>query len=172
MTVTLAELNALPADKAAELFAACCGSSRWVSALVARRPFASLDQLLDVADQVWQQVDPADWREAFAHHPRIGERRAAVAQNQRAAEWSAREQSGVSAATSSAQAELAAVNDEYERRFGFIYVVCAAGRSADELLTLARARMNNDPEAELRIAADEQRKITTLRLRKLITEPA
>lgn len=172
MTITLAELNALSAGRAAELFDACCGSSRWVSALVARRPFASLDQLLDVADDVWRQLEPADWREAFAHHPRIGERRAALPQTDRAAMWSASEQSAVSTATTSTQSELAAVNERYEQRFGFIYIVCAAGRSADELLSLAHARINNDPEAELRIAADEQRKITTLRLRKLITEQA
>ena len=171
MTVTVAELNALPAEHAADLLTACCGSTRWVNALVARRPFASLDRLLVVADEVWTHLAPADWFEAFAHHPRIGERRAAVPQNERAAEWSAGEQAGVATARSSTQAELAAVNERYEQRFGYIYIVCAAGRSAEELLSLARARMNNDAETELRIAAEEQRKITTLRLRKLITEP-
>jgi OHCU decarboxylase len=172
MTVTIDELNALPSNKAAEQFTACCGSTRWVTALVGRRPFASLDQLLTAADDVWTHLAPADWLEAFAHHPRIGERRAAVPQNGRAADWSAGEQSRVSTATSSTQAELAAVNEQYERRFGYIYIVCATGRSAEELLSLARARMNNDEDTELRMAAEEQRKITTLRLRKLITEPA
>lgn len=140
--------------------------------MCALRPFASVDDILMQADDVWLSLDPGDWREAFAHHPRIGERRSEAPQTERASGWSASEQAGVTSAANSVQAELVAVNREYEARFGHIYIVCAAGKSADELLTMARQRMNNSPAAELEVAAEEQRKITHLRLQKLFAEPA
>ena len=156
----------------AELFAACCGSSRWVSAVVARRPFASYDELCRVADDIWWSLDEADWLEAFAHHPRIGGTRSASPQSERAASWSAGEQAGVATAAANARSEIAAINDAYEARFGFIYIVSAAGKSAEELMDIARARLTNERDVELRIAAEEQRKITNLRLGKLIMESA
>ena len=170
MTVTLGELNALRAADCAEMFAACCGSSRWVSDLVARRPFASLDELRRIGDEIWWTLDADDWLEAFAHHPRIGGTRSASPQSERASSWSAGEQSAVTTAAASARTELAAINDEYEAKFGFIYIVCASGRSATELLEIARRRLTNDRDTELRVAAEEQRQITNLRLGKLITE--
>ena len=170
MTLTLAALNASSADRARELLSSCCGATAWVSEMVARRPFADLEHLLQTADAVWQTLGETDWREAFSHHPRIGEQRSAAAQGPRAAEWSAGEQSSVSTATVAARDELTAVNQEYERRFGHIYIVCAAGKSVKELLAIARNRLDNAPATELRVAAEEQRKITDLRLRKLISE--
>jgi 2-oxo-4-hydroxy-4-carboxy-5-ureidoimidazoline decarboxylase len=167
--VTLDELNALPSDRAAEVFRACCGASRWVDAMVARRPFASTDTVVSMADDVWLAMGPDDWHEAFSHHPRIGERAAANPQGERAASWSAGEQSSVTDADAAIRAELAEVNREYEARFGFIYIVCASGRSAAQLLEFARRRLANAPDDELRVAAEEQRQITRLRLRKLLS---
>jgi 2-oxo-4-hydroxy-4-carboxy-5-ureidoimidazoline decarboxylase len=128
-----------------------------------RRPFAGRDDLLAAADEVWRMTGPPDWDEAFAHHPRIGERRGAAAVSATARDWSAREQ-GAAASDESARAALAQANAEYERRFGRIYIVCAAGRSAGELLSDIEGRMGNDAERELAVAAEEQRKITRLRL--------
>jgi len=137
--------------------------------MVAGMPYASRDAVLVAADSVWSALAPDDWREAFTHHPRIGERAGAASQGTQAERWSADEQRDVSAADASVQGQLAAVNRAYEARFGFIYIVCASGRSADELLALAHARMQNDPETELRVAAEEQRRITRLRLEKLLS---
>jgi OHCU decarboxylase len=172
VTLTVRDFDVLPAERAAELLRACCGASRWVAAMVAHRPYGSLGTLLAAADDAWWSLDVGDWREAFAHHPRIGERKAAVAQDDRAAGWSAGEQAGAAGAAAMLQAQLARANEEYERRFGHIYIVCATGKSAEEMLALARGRMENDPDAELRVAAEEQRKITRLRLEKLFTEEA
>ena len=168
---TVAELDALPADAAADALRACCGATRWVSGMVARRPFGALAPLLAAADDVWRSLGPDDWREAFAHHPRIGERTAAVRQDARGAAWSAGEQGGAARASTAVQAALAAANREYEARFGHIYIVCATGKGAEEMLAIARARLTNDADTELRVAAEEQRKITRLRLLKLFHDP-
>lgn len=155
------------ADAAAQL-RACCGSTRWVAAMMAARPFGSVERAKSEADRIWRGLAPSDWREAFNHHPRIGERKAAVAQDATGAAWSSQEQSRVADADAAVKAELARVNAEYERRFGHIYIVCATGKSAGEMLTIARGRMTNDSETELGVAAEEQRKIMQLRLSKLL----
>jgi OHCU decarboxylase len=172
VTVTLRELNESAPERAAELLRSCCGSTQWVAAMLTRRPFVSLENILIEADDVWRSLAPDDWREAFAHHPRIGERRSEATQTERASTWSAREQASVTTAATSVQQELVEVNRAYEARFGYIYIVCASGRTAGELLALARQRLNNSAAVELHIAADEQRKITDLRLRKLFAEAA
>lgn len=169
MTSPIDDLNVLPPDRAADVLRACCGSSRWVDAMVARRPFASIDDALAAADGAWAPLGPDDWREAFSHHPRIGERRSASPQSATAAAWSATEQSRVATAVDRTRAELAAVNRDYEARFGYIYIVCAAGKSPEELLAIARRRLTNAPSAELRVAAGEQHQITRLRLRALLS---
>jgi 2-oxo-4-hydroxy-4-carboxy-5-ureidoimidazoline decarboxylase len=168
MTFSVRDLDSLPLGRATELLAACCGASRWVSSMAARRPFHSLDALLAAADDVWWSLDPTDWREAFSHHPRIGESVSAVAQDERARDWASTEQAGVATARDTVRIALAAANREYERKFGYIYIVCASGKSAEEMLSLARERLANAPDAELRVAAEEQRKITRLRLEKLL----
>jgi OHCU decarboxylase len=172
VTVTLRELNESAAEGAAELLRSCCGSTQWVATMLARRPFTSLENILIEADDVWRSLGPDDWREAFAHHPRIGERRSEATQTERASAWSASEQATVTTAATSVHQELIEVNRAYEERFGHIYIVCAADKSAAELLALARQRLNNSAAVELHIAADEQRKITDLRLRKLFAEAA
>ena len=168
--MTLDNFNALPDDRAAEALTACCGAHRWVAAMMTRRPFGSVDDVIAAADEIWRGTTERDWREAFDHHPRIGESRSVAAQGHRAATWSSGEQARASAVDGAVKRQLAEVNAEYEARFGHIYIVCAAGRSADELLAIARGRLANDPETELRIAVEEQRKITELRLRKLFSE--
>jgi 2-oxo-4-hydroxy-4-carboxy-5-ureidoimidazoline decarboxylase len=168
VTLSVAELDAMPEARAKKLFADCCGSSQWVSGMLARRPFGSRAVVLSAADEIWESLEPADWREAFAHHPRIGERKSAAPQSERGAAWAAGEQSGVEQARDSVRAELAAANREYERRFGYILIVFATGKSAEEMLALARARLRNDPDVEVAIAGEEQRKITRLRLDKLL----
>jgi OHCU decarboxylase len=168
--VTVEELNALPHAKAVEVFTACCGAHRWVAGMVERRPFSAADEVVAVGNELWRQMKERDWREAFDHHPRIGESRSAVAQDKQAASWSVGEQSRAATVDAGIQRQIADANVAYEARFGHIYIVCAAGRSADELLAIARSRMSNDPATEMRVAAEEQRKITELRLRKLLAE--
>ena len=170
VTISLAELNALPPPEAAKVFAECCGSSRWVEEMSARRPFESREAALGAANDVCALLDTDDWLEAFAHHPRIGARASDIAQGKQGSAWSAREQSGMDEARDTTREELAAINLEYERRFGFIYIVCATGKTGDEMLALARQRMKTDPEIEISIAAEEQRKITQSRLKKLLAE--
>lgn len=135
--------------------------------MVDRRPFGSLDALLLAADEVWTSTDASDWHEAFAHHPRIGEKQSVADQTSRTSAWSASEQAAISAGSTEAQVELAKINREYENRFGHIYIVCANGKTAEEMLAIAKKRLRNDPESELRVAAEEQRQITRLRLRKM-----
>jgi OHCU decarboxylase len=166
--VNVAELDAMPDAKAKKLLAECCGASRWVSEMLARRPFGSRARVLAAADDVWRSLGADDWREAFSHHPRIGERKSAATQGKRGTTWAAGEQSGVERANDDVRAALAAANREYEQRFGYIYIVFATGKSAEEMLALARERLRNDPDVELRVAAEEQRKITRLRLDKLL----
>ncbi|HEX8906245.1 MAG TPA: 2-oxo-4-hydroxy-4-carboxy-5-ureidoimidazoline decarboxylase [Longimicrobiaceae bacterium] len=166
--MTLAELNALPEDEAFAAFLTCCGSTRWAGEMAARRPFRSQADVHDTAGDVWDELGPEDWDEAFAAHPRIGERKAAPAQSAQAAAWSAQEQSGAASAGQDVAAALAEGNREYEERFGRIYIVCATGKTAEEMLAILRARLANDPETELRAAAGEQAKITRLRLEKLL----
>ena len=168
MSLRITELDTLSDARAQELLRACCGASAWVSAMLARRPFRTREALLESGDQVWSQLAPPDWLEAFAHHPRLGERQAAAAVAPVARAWSAAEQAGTAAATAGMSAALAAANRAYEARFGFIFIVCATGMSASEMLAALEQRLTNDPEAERRIAAEEQRKITRRRLEKLV----
>jgi len=165
--VTLQRLNALPDDEAEAAFLTCCGSTRWAREMARRRPFAGQYQVHETGAELWFALDPEDWDEAFRAHPRIGERKAAPAQSAQAAAWSAQEQAGAASAGDEVAAALAEGNRAYEERFGRIYIVCASGKTANQLLSILRARLANDPETELRIAAAEQWKITELRLEKL-----
>lgn len=126
--------------------------------------------MLERADEIWWKLGAEDWLEAFSHHPKIGEKRAAVAQSAEAARWSEQEQSAASKGAEATRAELLALNRAYEERFGFIFIVCATGKTGEEMLSLLRERLHNDADTELRIAAEEQRRITHLRLRKLLEQ--
>jgi 2-oxo-4-hydroxy-4-carboxy-5-ureidoimidazoline decarboxylase len=140
----------------------CCGSTTWVDGMLERQPFRDKGMLLAAADEVWNGLTTADWLEAFAAHPKIGENTAG--------QWSAAEQRGMDEANAKTAAKIAELNAEYEQKFGWIFIVCATGKSADEMLAIVSERINNDPQTELRIAAAEQSKITKLRLEKLLAE--
>lgn len=141
-----------------------CGSSRWVDRMMARRPFGSDARLLRTARIEWFGLTEVDWLEAFSHHPKIGDRAALAARFPATHDLSATEQAGVGRAPDDVLTALAEANEIYLDRFGFIFIVCATGKTAEELLALLRARLPNDRATELRNAADEQSKITALRL--------
>ena len=141
--------------------ARCCGAGRWVDGMVAARPFADDEAVLEAAERLWWALGPGDWLEAFAGHPRIGER----AGN----DWARAEQAGVDAAGVETRRALAAGTEEYERRFGHVFLICATGRSADEMFGELRRRLKHEPARELRVAAGEQAKITRIRLEKLVS---
>ena len=164
----IGKLNRLPVDEARAALLACCGSARWASEVAALRPFWDVGQLLNIGGRVWRELPREDWLEAFRAHPKIGGQRAEKDTGAEARAWSEGEQSRARAASDETLAALAEANREYEERFGFIYIVCAAGRTAEELLALLRERLSNDPDTELRIAAREQWRITELRLKKFL----
>ncbi|MEO5590050.1 MAG: 2-oxo-4-hydroxy-4-carboxy-5-ureidoimidazoline decarboxylase [Gemmatimonadaceae bacterium] len=168
MSISVRDLDELPESEAADALRSCCGAPRWVDGMVNHRPFRTLDSLLASADEVWAACGERDWRDAFAHHPRIGGDHSDAGQNDQASQWASSEQSGIAESGSTVRSELAQVNRDYENRFGHIYIVCATGRSADEMLAIARERLDNDAATELRTAAGEQRRITALRLKKLV----
>ena len=141
---------------------ACCGSSAWATAMFARQPFPDAETLHRAADEIWWSLTEDDWLEAFSKHPKIGQTSTA--------KWSAHEQSGMDAAAAGTTEEMARLNAEYAARFGFIFIVCATGKSAAEMLDLLRKRINHSREEEIRIAAAEQAKITHLRLDKLLAQ--
>jgi 2-oxo-4-hydroxy-4-carboxy-5-ureidoimidazoline decarboxylase len=169
MNATLTAWNAADEATAFDAMIACCGSKRWARAMVALRPVSSVEMLSEEADRVWSRMEEPDWMEAFACHPRIGERKAAHAVAQSAA-WSAQEQSSTTQAAELVMAELAAGNALYEERHGFTYIVCATGKSAEVMLSILNRRLAGSRDAELREAAEQQRQITQIRLGKWLVE--
>lgn len=159
----LADLNAAPPDEAKRHFLECCASGSWAEAMVQARPFPDTSTLMAVAEHVWGDLSEGDWLEAFAAHPRIGERPAG---DDRFSRWSRTEQAGVS--DEGIADALIMANRAYEARFGRVFIVFATGKAADQIIDECHARLDNDPESELRIAAAEQAKITALRLRRLL----
>ncbi len=164
----LAWLNELDAVEARKELLKCCGATRWAEAVEQGRPYRNVEDLLARANEAWWSLTEHDWLEAFRSHPKIGEKKAAQPVAAQSQQWSAHEQRGVQDATAEAIDNLARLNREYEEKFGFIFIVCATGKSSDEILALLEERLQNDPVAELPIAAAEQAKITELRLRKLL----
>jgi OHCU decarboxylase len=140
----------------------CCGSTAWVNGMLELRPFRDMDGLFAAADAVWNGLTPSEWLQAFSAHPKIGAKTSE--------KWSAGEQRGMDSANVETTQRMAEQNSEYERKFGWIFIVCATGKTADEMLANLTQRMHNDGETELKIAAAEQAKITKLRLEKLFTE--
>jgi OHCU decarboxylase len=140
---------------------ACCGSREWAKRMAQLQPFAAAEQMLEAADRIWWELTPTDWLEAFSAHPRIGEKGDAVA---------SAEQSGVRGAAQKTLARLKDRNRAYEQHFGYIYIVCASGKTANEMLAILEARLRNDKETELRVAAEQQRQITRLRLENWLME--
>jgi OHCU decarboxylase len=170
LITVLDQLNRFSPAQAEAEFLKCCGSRNWARSLTDARPFTDLDALFQKADSVWWSLSDEDWLEAFRAHPKIGEQKAAAAQSEQARSWSTQEQSGVQNPVTETKAALAAGNREYEERFGFIFIVCATGKNSEEMLAILNARLQNDHETELRVAAEEQFKITRLRLEKLLKQ--
>jgi OHCU decarboxylase len=193
----LDDLNRLDALSAEREFLRCCGSSRWARQMTEARPFDDVETMAETADRIWASLQPTDWLEAFSAHPEIGSQASApaatpsrghanprrgVSESSRRGwgpgasgkkagapgGWSSEEQAGVTSASDAVLDRLAAGNRDYKARFGYIFIVCATGRSADEMLAMLDERLANDPDDELRVAAEEQRKITRLRLAKLV----
>jgi 2-oxo-4-hydroxy-4-carboxy-5-ureidoimidazoline decarboxylase len=160
--LSLAELNELPARAADEALVSCCAAPAWVSAVVAGRPYQSVDALLARSDSAVAGLTDADLGAALAGHPRIGDRQATRAG------WSRQEQSGVAAADTELMQALAEGNTAYEERYGHIYLVCATGRTGPELLAFLRDRLRNDRDTEWLIVAAELAKINRIRLSKLV----
>jgi OHCU decarboxylase len=162
------KLNRLPAEEARAALLACCGSTRWADAVATLRPFWDVGQMLNIGGRVWRELPREDWLEAFRAHPKIGESRPQRETGAEARAWSEGEQSRARDASDETREALAEANRVYEGRFGFIFIVCATGKTAEEMLALLRGRIDNDPETELRVAAEEQWRITELRLRKFL----
>ena len=169
MNPVLAAWNAASKAEAWEAMMACCGAGRWAVAMVALRPLKSIAELSAAADAEWSKMEEVDWLEAFRCHPRIGEQRTAHASAQ-SAKWSTQEQARAGAAEDGVRWELSEGNKLYEKRFGFTYIVCATGKSAEELLSILKRRLESNREVELREAAEQQRQIMQIRLGKWLVE--
>jgi 2-oxo-4-hydroxy-4-carboxy-5-ureidoimidazoline decarboxylase len=167
----LMKLNAIDPERARNAFTRCCGAVAWVDSMIASRPFASRDALLAASERAAQMLTREDWLQAFACHPRIGDLDALREKFAAMAAWAGAEQRAVAGASDAVLEALARGNQAYERRFGYIFIVCATARRADEMLAMLEARLPNDPAHELAVAAAEQMQITRLRLLKLLEEP-
>lgn len=170
MDKAIVTLNDLEPATARAALTRCCGATRWVVRMLEQRPFTDRAEVLYTADVVWWGLTADDWREAFAHHPKIGDLESIRARFANTRVWSAREQAGVQDASEAVLQGLAQGNQDYEAKFGYIFIVYAIGKSAAELLHLLQLRLSNDPETESHIAAEEQRRIIQLRLGKWLDE--
>jgi 5-hydroxyisourate hydrolase/2-oxo-4-hydroxy-4-carboxy-5-ureidoimidazoline decarboxylase len=170
-TMTLIDFNKLGKGEAEKMLATCCGSTKWWSLLSAGFPFESENEILSLAEKAWyDECGEADWLEAFTHHPKIGDTKSLAEKFASTQHLAGNEQAGVNTASQKLIEELANANAEYEAKYGFIFIVCATGKSAAEMLRLLLDRITNSREEELAIAMGEQHKITILRLKKLIDE--
>ncbi|WP_425614026.1 2-oxo-4-hydroxy-4-carboxy-5-ureidoimidazoline decarboxylase [Anatilimnocola sp. NA78] len=160
-------INSLPEQAARQVLENCCAAPGWVTQMVAQRPFANDAELFAMAATIWWQLPREQWQAAFAAHPKIGDIDSLQKKYCSTANLAAGEQAIVSQATQQTLQELADYNREYELRFGYIFIVCATGKSADEMLALLKSRLPNEPDYEISIAAAEQLKITLLRLQKM-----
>lgn len=166
--MTLDQLNQLSDKEVFDTLFKCCGSTRWAESLAAKRPFHSLEELLHSSDSSWSVTKEHDWLEAFSHHPKIGDVASLEKKFASTATWASGEQSAVQVAPREILERLAKGNADYESKFGFIFIVCATGKSAEEMLALLESRLPHERDAEIQIAASEQNKITHLRLKKLL----
>jgi 2-oxo-4-hydroxy-4-carboxy-5-ureidoimidazoline decarboxylase len=173
--VTLHELNTLPRQQLILELTKCCGSPAWVNKMLPFFPADDLVELLEDAEEQWFKCSEEDWKHAFAQHPKIGDidslkNKFASTADPVAIGWASGEQSGVNTASQKTLGALAEANKKYEDKFGYIFIVCATGKSAEEMLEILQSRLPNDPKEEIEIAADEQNKITKLRLEKLLDD--
>lgn len=165
--MTIPQFYDFPTEQKRELLQKCCGSKAWIDKMVASPPAEDLVDLVETAEEKWYECSKQDWLEAFEHHPKIGDINSLKKKYADTAALASNEQSGVNAAPDKILEALAKGNDEYEQKFGYIFIVCATGKSAGEMLEILQSRLPNNPEVEIRIAAEEQSRITKLRLQKL-----
>jgi 2-oxo-4-hydroxy-4-carboxy-5-ureidoimidazoline decarboxylase len=166
MNDVLARWNSLDTESATREILPCCGSQAWAAALTTNRPLANEAELLAASNTIWLSLPEDAWQEAFDSHPRIGQRHAQTHATEESLRWSAQEQRAALSQDASAKLALEEANRRYEQRFGRIFIVCASGKSASEILSILEARINNDPQTELHEAAEQQRQITQLRLHR------
>jgi 2-oxo-4-hydroxy-4-carboxy-5-ureidoimidazoline decarboxylase len=164
----LARWNNLSQEEAERAILPCCGSKAWAARMALKRPIRDETALLTTSDAVWRGLGEADWFDAFRSHPRIGESRKEKDSALQSSVWSAQEQQKAATAEDSEKMALKQGNLEYERKFGRVFIVCATGKSASEILEILTRRLHNDDATELRQAAEEQRQIMHLRLKKWI----
>ena len=164
----LAWLNTLSTADAVNEFLKCCGSCAWAQRMTESRPFEQTTALTERAAQIWWDLERDDWLEAFRSHPKIGETKAAKDVSKQSQKWSGQEQAGIQNSPQEILNELANLNQKYESKFGYIFIVCATGKSPEEMIGILKSRIGNDSETELTVAAGEQAKITEIRLRKLL----
>ncbi len=167
--MTIKEINTLSNEEAVNTLLLCCGSRRWAEGVAAHRPFDSAHEIISLADEVWDNLGEEDWLEAFSHHPKIGDIDSLRKKFMSTRSWAQSEQSGTAAASDEVLHELAELNEAYLKKFNYIFIVCATGKSAEEMLDILKSRIDNKPEDELHIAAGEQKKITKIRLEKLLS---
>lgn len=161
-------LNGLTESDARAALVKCCGSRAWVQGMLSQRPYQADADLAKTATEVWWSLSPESWLEAFAAHPVIGDAKSLREKHAETTDWAASEQAGVSDAANSTLRRLAEANEEYRDKFGYIFIVCATGKTAEEMLAILEERLVNNPAIELPLAAAEQLQITQLRLQKLI----
>ena len=166
--MTIKTLNGLDSSEAAAQFNLCCGATNWIKMMNQSRPFQNKNEVYQQAESIWLSLSSEDWLEAFTHHPKIGNINSLRKKFQNTKSISKNEQSGVNNATESTLKDLAESNQLYEDKFGFIFIVCATGKSSDEMLALIKMRLNNNAKIEMQNAAKEQNKITQLRLKTLL----
>ena len=166
--MTIESLNSLTNSEANKQFELCCGAENWIQKMNHNRPFQDGNEVYKKAESIWFSLSSEDWLEAFTHHPKIGNIDSLRKKFHHTKLISENEQSGVDNATESTLKDLAESNQLYEEQFGFIFIVCATGKSADEMLALIKIRLNNNAETEMLNAAKEQNRITQLRLKKLL----
>lgn len=167
--MTIGQLNNLGSDALFEELFKCCGSTKWAKTLCAEKPFAGIDDLMEKSDRIWSECSEKDGLEAFTHHPKIGDLKSLEKKFAATKEWAGGEQAGVNSAGNETLIALADGNEAYEKKFGYIFIVCATGKTADEMLNLLSKRLTNEPSTELKTAMHEQNKITYLRMKKLLT---
>lgn len=165
--IDIAYLNGLSENEAHQALTKCCGAAAWVKQMLAKRPYTNSDSVHKLAGETWWTLSEKDWLEAFEHHPKIGDINSLRAKFDHTKDWASNEQSGVDNAHEEVIQRLANGNTQYETKFGYIFIVCATGKTAEEMLAILESRLPNTPEAEIKIAAEEQLKITLLRLQKL-----
>jgi 2-oxo-4-hydroxy-4-carboxy-5-ureidoimidazoline decarboxylase len=166
--MTIQDLNHLPPTELKETFYKCCGSTAWVNKMMGLLPMEELVELLDFAEEQWYTCTEDDWREAFSNHPKIGDLESLQKKFATTAEWAGDEQGGIHNAGTETIKALADANKGYEKKFGYIFIISASGKSAEEMLGVLEERLKNDPATEINMAAEEQNKITLIRLQKLL----